>query len=163
MTRIALALVAPMLLAAAAPAPASGEIGWLVGDWSGSGTIFGAPSTAELHVKPALGGRFTELRYRVDGKRQGTAFRFEGAAFYERAADANGGWTARWFDSSGAKHPITATAADNALTALWGEAATERGRTVYRRQPDGSLEVVDEVADKSGWRVFARHVLKPAR
>jgi hypothetical protein len=151
------------LLAAAAPVSPLADLRWIEGQWRGSGTMFGAPSVAELHVAPTLGERFVELRYRVDGRRRGDAFRFEGAAFYQPAAVGNRTWTGHWFDSSGARRSIAATAAGDALTAQWGDPGSERGRTVYRKQTNGSLEVVDEVADANGWRVFARHVLQPAR
>jgi hypothetical protein len=43
------------------------------------------------------------------------------------------------------------------LTSNWGTAETQRGRTVYRRLPDGRLEVVHTVLGKDGnWCEFAR-------
>ena len=44
------------------------------------------------------------------------------------------------------------------LTADWGSAETERGRTIYRLLPDGRLEVTDN----AGGREFARHVMSRA-
>ena len=49
------------------------------------------------------------------------------------------------------------------LTADWGSAETERGRTVYRLLADGRLEATDSVAGAGGaLREFARHVLQKA-
>ncbi len=45
--------------------------------------------------------------------------------------------------------------AERTLTAEWGSAETERGRTVYRLLPDGRLEVTDH----AGGRDFAVHTL----
>jgi hypothetical protein len=146
MTR-ALRAFAALLLLAAAPAAAqeAGALGWLTGSWRGSGTMFGRPSEAALEIRPALGGRWLELSYRAGG--------FEGRAFYRAAEE--GRWRATWFDNRGVTFPIEAVAAERVLTADWGSAETERGRTVYRLLADGRLEVVDT----AGGREFARHLL----
>jgi hypothetical protein len=107
--------------------------------------MFGRPSEARLEIRPALGGRFLELSYRASG--------FEGRAFYRPVGE--GHWTAVWFDNRGIVFPIAAMAGERLLTAEWGSAETERGRTLYRLLPDGRLEV----ADHAGGRVFATHVL----
>lgn len=140
-------LAAASLLLAAAPAAAqeAGNLDWLAGSWRGAGTMFGQPSEAALDVRPALGGRFVELSYRAGG--------FEGRAFYSPAGE--GRWRAAWFDNRGVTFPIAAAVADRTLTADWGSAETERGRTVYRLLPDGRLEVSDTAAG----REFARHLL----
>ena len=91
------------------------------------------PSEATLEIRPALGGRFLELSYRAGG--------FEGRAFYRPAGD--GRWRATWFDNRGITFPIEAVAGGPALTADWGSAETERGRTVYRLAEDGRLDVTD--------------------
>lgn len=136
-----------VLAVAQAPAPAQGvaQLAWLQGDWSGTGTMFGRPSEARLEIRPALGGRFLELSYRASG--------FEGRAFYRPGGDNR--WAATWFDNRGTTFPIEAVAGERLLTANWGSAATEQGRTVYRLLPDGRLEVVDT----AGGRDFATHIL----
>ena len=144
-------LAAALALAVAqAPAPAHGveTLAWLQGSWRGSGTMFGRPSEAGLEIRPALGGRFLELSYR--------AGQFEGRAFYRPAGE--GRWQATWFDNRGISFPIEAVLGERLLTADWGSAETERGRTVYRLLPDGRLEVTDT----AGGRDFARHVLSRA-
>jgi hypothetical protein len=144
-------LAAALVLAVAqAPAPAreAETLAWLQGSWRGAGTMFGRPSEARLEIRPALGGRFLELSYRAAG--------FEGRAFYRHAGA--GRWRATWFDNRGTSFPIEAAAAGRTLTADWGSAETERGRTVYRLRDDGRLEVTDSVAG----RPFASHVLTRA-
>ncbi|HYI47747.1 MAG TPA: hypothetical protein VEX35_04705 [Allosphingosinicella sp.] len=138
-------LAAFALAAAQAPAPDTAGLGWLSGSWQGPGTMFGNASTARLEVRPALGGRFLELSWRAGG--------FEGRAFYRPVGE--GRWRATWFDNRGLSFPVEAVLAGRTLSADWGSAETERGRTVYRLLPDGRLEVTDT----AGGRDFARHVL----
>ncbi len=152
MSRVFELLAAPLILLAA-PAVAQGEaaLPWLVGSWQGSGTMFGNASEATLDVHPTAEG--FDLRYR--------AGRFEGRAAY-RPLGA-GRWQASWSDNRGVSFPIAATVDGQTLTADWGSAETERGRTVYRLMPDGRLEVTDTVATQGGGsREFARHVLARA-
>lgn len=142
-----------MLVASPLAAQETGALAWLEGRWQGPGTMFGNPSEAVLDVRPALGGRFLELSWR--------AGRFEGRAFYR--PDGEGGWRATWFDNRGISFGIDAVAAERSLTADWGSAETERGRTVYRLLDDGRLEVVDTVIPREGEaRIFARHMLTRA-
>jgi len=148
-------VVAALVLFVAAPAVAqeAGGLAWLVGSWRGAGTMFGRASAAALDVRPALGGRFLELSYRAGG--------FEGRAFYRPVGE--GRWQATWFDNRGTSFPIDAVAAERVLTADWGSAETERGRTVYRLLADGRLEVTDAAAGTNcDMREFARHVLEKA-
>jgi len=140
-----LAALALAVAQAPAPAPAASELAWLQGSWRGAGTMFGRASEARLEIRPALGGRFLELSYR--------AGQFEGRAFYRPAGE--GRWRATWFDNRGISFPIEAMAAERLLTAEWGSADTERGRTIYRLLPDGRLEVTDH----AGGRDFASHTL----
>ncbi len=140
-------LAAIALVAAQAPAPAAdvSTLAWLQGSWRGAGTMFGRTSEARLEIRPALGGRFLELSYRAGP--------FEGRAFYRPAGESR--WRATWFDNRGISFPIEAVAAERLLTAEWGNAETERGRTIYRLLPDGRLEVTDH----AGGRDFAVHTL----
>ncbi len=148
-------LIALLLLIAAVPAAAQDVSGlsWLAGSWRGAGTMFGNASEAALDVRPTLGGRFVEFSWRAGG--------FEGRAFYRPAAE--GRWQASWFDNRGVTFPIAAVAGERTLTADWGTAETERGRTVYRLAADGRLTVTDSVLRPDGaYRDFASHVLARA-
>lgn len=153
----ALLLAVPSVAAGAqlpgAPHPTA-ALPWLTGSWRGPGTMFGNASEASLTVSPVLGGRFLEFSYRVGP--------FEGRAFYRPAPV--GGWQAVWFDNRGATFPIVAQAEARMLTSDWGDAATERGRTVYRIADDGRLHVTDSVRRLDGsYRDFASHVLTRAQ
>ncbi len=154
MIRALRALVALLVLVATpAAAQDTGALAWLTGSWRGAGTMFGNASEAALDIRPALGGRFLELSYRAGG--------FEGRAFYR--VEDDGRWRATWFDNRGLTFPIEADVAGRTLTADWGSAETERGRTIYRLAEDGHLDVVDSVVGADGGRrEFARHVLHRA-
>ena len=156
----------PLLCALTAPATAqqserSAGLDWLVGSWKGGGTHSGRPSEASLDARPAIGGKFLELRYRVE-IRPPRPFTFEGRAFYRPGE--GGGWKGDWFDSRGIVMPITAAATGTTLTSDWGNAQTERGRTLYRLLADGRLEITDTVVGRDGTsREFARQTLKRTR
>jgi hypothetical protein len=142
--------------AAAQGAPVAG-LGWLVGAWTGGGSHGGRASKASLEARNVLGGRFVELRYRLE-----RPFAFEGRAFYRPAE--GGGWKADWYDSRGLVLPVSAALEGTTLTADWGTAGTEQGRTIYRLLGDGRLEIVDFVLRPDGTRrEFARQTFVRAR
>lgn len=133
----------------------------LVGRWEGTGTILGQASRVELTVDRALDGRFTRLVWVSHIGPPPKTQRFEGHAYYSRPG-GDRGYTATWFDSSGAVRPIRGgpDGADT-VVALWGTAATEQGETTYRRVAPDAIEVVDRVLGKDGrWREFGRSTLR---
>ena len=147
--------------AAAQRAEPSGALDWLLGSWKGGGTHSGRRSEARLQARPALGGRFVELTYRLKVGAP-KPFAFEGRAFY-RPVDG-GGWKADWFDSRGLVLPVSASVEGSSLTADWGTIGTEQGRTIYRLLADGRLEVVDAVVGPDGARrEFARQLFRRER
>ena len=154
MARGAIALAAVALVATGAAAQQPAGIDWLHGRWSGTGTVQGAPSEAMLEVAPVLGDRFVELRYRFVTAGQ-QRFEFEGRGFYQAQ---DGAWRGQWFDSTGATRPLDGTVTGSTLTTQWGNPATEQGRTTYRLEAQGTLQVTDEVLRRNGqWQVFASH------
>lgn len=162
--RTARTAAALLLLTLAAPLPALAQpspgrehsaaaLTWLTGSWAGPGQTMGNADQARLEIRPVLGGRFLEFSYRAGP--------FEGRAFYRPAPD--GTWQAQWFDNRGITFPIAARATPRALTADWGSAETESGRTVYRLAEDGRLHVTDSVRRPDGsYREFAAHILTRA-
>lgn len=142
-------------------APAQAEV-WetLHGAWRGEGTVRGMAAKVELVFAPALQGKahrlgFVNRMQAVDGK----TWHFEAEAIYLCAGD--GGCRGHWYDSRGAILPLQARLDAGSLLVEWGDAATERGRTRYAPQPDGSLAITDEVADASGaWKVFGTTTAK---
>lgn len=160
--RAALApLFALLLLTAASAAQPMAGLDWLRGTWSGAGAVHGAPSRATLAVAPVLGDRFVQLDYAFEtsGAR---AFRFEGRALYR--PEGEGRWSGQWYDSAGMTRPIRATAEPGMLAAEWGDDASERGRTLYRRIAADRIETIDSVRGADGaWREFARHSYQRVR
>lgn len=150
---ISLLIMASSAAAQSVPAtPPATDLSWLHGHWNGTGAVFGAPSQATLKAEPALDGKFVELSYRFTTSGQ-RAFAFEGRGFYS-VAD----WRGQWFDSTGARHSLTGAVDDGELSSEWGDTASERGRSQYRRGANGTLEVIDQVLRADGqWHVFATH------
>ena len=146
--------IAAAAIFAAAPVAAQDArtLDWLLGDWRGTGTMFGNPSEATLSVRPVLGGRFLELNYRAGA--------FEGRALYHFVD--GGRWRAQWFDNRGATFAIEAFQIERSLRSEWGSAETEQGRTVYYLGQDGRLRVTDSVRRDGTYRDFASHVLTRA-
>lgn len=131
----------------------------LKGTWQAKGTSFGMPADIEMTWASALGGRYTQIQYRIlmrdkDGKEQ----QFEGTAYYKLSGDNQ--FKATWFDSGGDMHPITATNDETTLTSLWGTPETKMGKTIYKFIDAKSVEVTDFIQKKDGnWQQFSKNTL----
>jgi len=126
----------------------------LRGGWIGTGQLMKREAHSELHVEPGVRANLFVLSWRnlVASDPRGS---FEGSAVY--ADEGNGAFTATWWDSQGATHPIKASATENSMTSHWGE----NGRTVYTLLASGELEVVDSIKRPDGsWGEFGRSILK---
>ncbi|HTU10270.1 MAG TPA: hypothetical protein VMG08_05160 [Allosphingosinicella sp.] len=154
MTMLFRTLATAAALVAAAPAAAQDAtaLNWLVGEWRGTGTMFGNPSEATLSVRPVLGGRFLELNYRAGG--------FEGRALYQFVD--GGSWRAHWFDNRGTTFAIRGYQIEQSLRAEWGSPETEQGMTTYVIDVRGRLRVTDAVRRDGTYRDFATHVFERA-
>lgn len=139
---------------AEAPKAAESFMSRLVGGWIGKGQLMKRDSHAELHVDPGVRPTLFELRWRnvvASDPRES----FEGFAMY--TDNGNAEFSATWWDSQGATHPIKASVAENSMTSYWGE----NGRTVYTLLASGDLEVVDSVKRPDGaWGEFGRATMK---
>ena len=158
---VAVVLLAWMIVPAGAQPPAAATpdpvIDFMTGRWEGTGTILGQPARAALEWTPVLDGRFARLTWLSHIGVAPKVQRFEGHAYYQRAAVGR----AMWFDSSGMVRPIRAAIDDGALVATWGTPETELGETTYRRVGSDRLEVTDRVLGKNGeWREFGRSTLR---
>lgn len=152
--------LAPILLCLASPvqaeAPPAKLLGWLHGEWQGTGTLFGQSAEVSLDIAPSIDGKGTTLRYRADGAARPAraAIRYEAQAIY--ALDGKGRLRGRWLDSAGNDHPVLGREDGTRLTTLWGEVSTEIGRSTYVLNADGTLSVSDTVLQPDGgWRTFA--------
>lgn len=140
-------------------ASAADSLEFLQGEWSGSGTMFGSNASFQQSWRPALNGVFTTLHLQVRfAGENGTNLAFEGTGYYKDQPD--GTLSGVWLDSNGDLFPLQATVEAKTLTVLWGNENTESGRSSYQLLEDGSLRVVDSVAEKDGsFREFASAAL----
>ena len=125
------------------------SIDWIVGSWSGTGLFSGRASTVSLTVTPILQGTAYQFDYRFEvpaaaGK---SAISFSGQALYRRGTGDR--WDARWLDSIGNMHDISARITNASILAIWGSPKTEIGQTHYRLD-NGKLKLIDSVLDRSG-------------
>lgn len=152
MRNLAVMLVAALAVGAA---PVQADV-WdaLDGRWAGSGEVRGMAADIALRFRPAFGGRGHHLDFsnRMRGA-DGKAWHFQAEALY--VCDAQGACRGHWYDSRGMVLPLAATATGDTLVVEWGDESSERGRTTYALQADGTLSITDEVLDRDGaWRRF---------
>ena len=79
-----------------------------LGSWEASGVTFGMPSQLVMKWETTLAGKYTRITYKmVMHPTKGDDQVFEGEALYKLLKEND--YSATWFDSQGAMHPITAT------------------------------------------------------
>lgn len=160
--------LAPILLCLGSPLQADSPppivLGWLHGEWQGTGMLFGQPTQVMLNIGPSMDGRGATLHHRADGSAAPgkTLIRYEAQAVY--ALDGKGRVRGRWMDSAGNDHPVLARTEGARLTTLWGEVGTEVGRSTYTLDANGTLSVSDTVLQPDGeWRTFATGIYRRKR
>lgn len=138
------------------PVAAAPTLDWFNGEWAGTGTMFGQPSKVALTIAPALGGSGTALAYRAEiPVKDQPPRRFEARATYRIMP--KGRVEGQWSDSNGSFHRVGGRISGSSMTTLWGDPATEIGRSTYERDASGALIVTDSVLAADGsWRVFAQ-------
>lgn len=129
-----------------ATASAPAMLDALVGEWSGTGTLFGNDALFAMSWAPTLDDRFLELGYEIEGP-----VSMKARAFYLLGT----GDTLRgtWVDSRGEFLDLAATATDSSLAIEWSSPG-ETGRTIYRLLGPNTIEVCDFVRGDDGWRPF---------
>lgn len=132
----------------------------LEGTWAGEGKFMGNGARLELKYEWVLNGKFLRLSLKNESRTAGGERQlFEGHVYYEAKSDGSVAGT--WFDSRGVSFPVKGSFEGDALTVLWGSAATEQGKSVYRFVDARTIEVVDSVLAKDGtWRQFAAAVVR---
>jgi hypothetical protein len=122
----------------------------LEGFWEGEGTLLGQPAHFamrwERHEDFAILS-FENAFVGTGGERTPV---LSSVAIY-RTGDASP--EAVWLDSRGVRVEIRWERTPSALVAHW-RAPDESGRTTYRLDAPGILDVLDEVQAEGGWRVF---------
>ena len=124
-----------------------------MGDWDGSGTVFGRPSTATARFAPTLDGGAAQFDFAL--KMGGTTPQnFWGHGVYR--VDAKARITGQWTDVSGAMHQMKGQWTPREWIVVWGSPLTEIGRSRYTLTDDGGLHVTDWTLQPDGsWRIFA--------
>ncbi len=148
--------------AACATLAQSNGFGGLEGRWRGAGQFQGMPSTVEAQFAPLLGARAWALDIDIEARPPaGEPIRFSGRAQYVLRDGALAG--GNWIDSQGATYALAPRRENGALIVDWSEGASVRGRSEYRIQPDGDLQIDDFVPGPDGaMRRFATAELRRA-
>jgi hypothetical protein len=129
----------------------------LQGSWRGDGKTSGMPARLQMNWEWVLGRKFLRLSLKNE-MQMPTRSVFEGHAYYR--LEEKGKCAGQWFDSRGVSFPIVCDIDGDAMTALWGTAEQEQGKSVYRLLASDKLEVVDSVRHTDGtWKEFGRFVV----
>lgn len=142
----ALAIIAPAF-AAAEPEPAPSSE--MLGSWQSACDAWGTPATCTATWSSGKHPRHLVQDYTIVSV-EGGAEIFSGRGLY-RVTD--GAVDGIWEDSRGQILPLAGRYEDGELNVIWGDAASEIGRSVYTLSDDG-LQAVDSVLTEDGWRVF---------
>lgn len=139
--------------AVVASAKADVTLSDFVGNWESNGVTFGRPAHSILRWHPALNGKFMRVEYEIKSADESEALTiFKGLGYYQ-LSDA-GFYKAFWADNSGDLHPITAKINGRTLVSTWGVAGGKLGRTHYKLNVAGQIEVTDWLLREEGWRQF---------
>jgi hypothetical protein len=149
-----------LLLTGLSAMPAEAGI-WedLAGHWIGTGEVRGMSAQIDLRFRMTLDGRGRHLEFRnhMHGA-DGTSWLFSAEALYLCPSEDK--CTGHWYDSRGVVLPLAVTTLADRVVVDWGDGGTERGRTTYSLEDEGTLSVLDEVAGKDGeMRMFGRTLL----
>lgn len=137
-----------IIAACATPAPPPPTFFGLEGAWRGTGTFQGMPSNVAARFEPATDGDWTLDLEVVAARPGGEPTVFTGHARYAMAAGnpASGAW----FDSLGSTYSISPRIENGVLIVDWGPEAPVRGRSEYRLQDDGDLQIEDFAPNRNG-------------
>lgn len=149
MNRQLIALVCLLLAGCATTAaPRRTPFSDFEGAWRGVGTFQGLPSAVEARFAPIEGGAWSLDINVIATPPTGAPTNFTGHAQYTMADGAPTG--GKWTDSQGSAYAIAPRFEDGALIVDWGEGAAVRGRSEYRLQEDGDLQIDDFAPNRSG-------------
>ena len=127
------------------------------GDWESNGITFGQAAHSILRWHPALNGKFMHVEYEIKSADNLDAQPiFKGLGFYQMSGKTS--LKAFWADSSGDLHPITARIKGRTLVSTWGVAGGKLGRTHYKLNRAGQMEVTDWLLHEDGWKQFNHNI-----
>lgn len=99
----------------------------IVGNWEGSGSLFGQPAEFSMRWSQDLHQNLLSLTFEnrfVDNS--GTERVMKARAFYHLIQNKG-----QWYDSRGMMLPLKLELQDEELTVFWGDDKTEKGKTIY--------------------------------
>ena len=128
------------------------------GRWEAAGTSFGLPSKTTMTWTTDLADKFYRIEFRIDMNRNDKTETFLGHGYYRK-----GSTDGFWADTGGALHPMVTSYSANELKTIWGKAGGQQGRSYYKLQEDGRVEVTDWILGESGWREFNRTLFQKAQ
>jgi hypothetical protein len=128
----------------------------LVGEWTGSGKLFGQDASFSMKWEKALGGKFIRLVFQNNFTQNGKKNTMDAEAMYKPVSDSS--FEGSWFDSRGVVLPLKAVFSGSTLTAQWGSPETETGKTVYLVKSNNEIEVTDFVQRNGQWQQFGKAV-----
>ena len=117
------------------------------GDWKGTGTLFQKPAEYTMSWDYVLDSSFVRLQF--TNMIVGGGWTFEAQGFYPMSSKGNG----TWVDNRGVTQSLDIDVTENELTVIW-ESSTEKGKTVYSINTDGTLSVLDFVFKNDNWKQF---------
>lgn len=124
-----------------------------IGSWTGEGTLFGSAAKFQLRFSRELGDKFLHLDFQNEYTMNNKSYSMQARGYYSLAGDSLKGY---WFDSRGVQLPVVVARESKTLTSFWGSPSTERGKTIYALQTDGTLLVTDFVMRNNAYVQFGQ-------
>ena len=128
----------------------------IIGSWQGKGTLFDQEASFEMTWENTLNSKFIKLSFKNSFKDQSGVVRVMKAHAYYRLTQNTG----YWFDSRGVMLPLKLEIEGNSMTVLWGEASSERGKTVYAMDDSNHLSVQDFVLKGDSYALFGEAIYR---
>jgi hypothetical protein len=149
MTKKPFALICLLLSSCATTALEPTPFSDFAGPWRGTGTFQGLPSVVEARFAPLQGGGVWELDINIVATPpSGAPVNFAGHAEYTMTDGAPTG--GNWTDNQGSAYALAPRFENGALVVDWGDGAAVRGRSEYRLQDDGDLQIDDFAPSRGG-------------
>ena len=123
------------------------------GVWNGQGNLFGKEANFEMTWEKTLNSKFFKLTFSNEfSDKEGNIRSLKSQAYYKIMDNEE--LEGYWFDSRGLILPLKASFADSQLTVFWGDDTTEKGKTVYTINDDGTIDVKDYFRTKDDYKHF---------
>ena len=126
----------------------------ILGTWNGTGTLFGQEATFHMKWENSLNAKFIKLTF---SNTFGENRTMDANAYYR--LEQHSGY---WFDSRGTMLPLQVDIDSDTMTVLWGNEATENGKTIYTIVDSEHLTVQDFVLKEGTYIKFGEAIYRRA-